>query len=50
MRLTNADFMAAAGDVIQAMKNLGHRQQEIDEVVCTLVALRPMVVLATAAE
>ncbi len=46
MQLSNADFMAAGADVIQAMKNLGHGQDEIDEVVCILVSLRDQVVLA----
>jgi hemoglobin len=46
MQLTNADFMAAGSDVIQAMKNLGHGQNEIDEMVCILVSLRDQVVLA----
>jgi len=45
MKLTNDDFMAAGGDVIQAMKNLGYGQNEIDEVVCILVSLRDQVVL-----
>ncbi len=45
MKLTNADFMAAGADMIQTMKNLEYGQNEIDEVVCALVALRPMVVL-----
>jgi len=46
MKLTNADFMTAGVDVIQAMKNLEYGQNEIDEVVCALVGLRHMVVLA----
>ncbi len=46
MRLTNGDFVAAGGDVVQAMKNLKYGQEEIDEVVCTLVSLRTQVVLA----
>ncbi|MGE5125901.1 MAG: group I truncated hemoglobin [Betaproteobacteria bacterium] len=46
MKLTNADFVAAGGDVVQAMKNLKYGQEEIDEVVCTLVSLRSQVVLA----
>lgn len=45
MGLTNADFMAAGVDVIQAMKNLGYGQDEIDEMVCILVSLRDQVVL-----
>jgi len=49
LKLTNADFMSAGGDVIQAMKNLEYGQNEIDEVVCALVGLRSMVVLGDAA-
>lgn len=45
MGLTNADFMSAGVDVIQAMKNLGLGQEEIDEMVCILVSLRDQVVL-----
>ena len=41
MKLTNRDFVLAGGDVAQAMKNLKYGPEEIDEVVCTLVALRP---------
>ncbi len=44
LALTNADFLAAGGDVIQAMKNLGHGEEEIDEVVCILVSLRDQVI------
>ncbi|UCG51773.1 MAG: group 1 truncated hemoglobin [Candidatus Latescibacterota bacterium] len=50
MGLTNADFLTAGGDVIQAMKNLGYKQDEIDEVVCILVSLRGQVVLAEEGE
>ena len=50
MNLTNADFVSAGGDIVQAMKNLKFGQPEIDEVVCTLVALRPLVVLSAANE
>lgn len=46
LQLTNADFMSAGADVMQAMKNLGYGQNEIDEVVCILVELRDQVVLA----
>jgi hemoglobin len=46
MKLTNRDFVLAGGDVAQAMKNLKYGQEEIDEVVCTLVSLRAQVVLA----
>jgi hemoglobin len=47
MGLTNADFLHAGADVIQAMKNLDYAQNEIDEVVCILVGLRDQVVLAS---
>jgi hemoglobin len=46
MKLTNRDFVSAGGDVVHAMKNLGYGQDEIDEVVCSLVSLRPKVVFA----
>ncbi|UCH83343.1 MAG: group 1 truncated hemoglobin [Candidatus Latescibacterota bacterium] len=44
MGLTNSDFLVAGGDIIQAMKNMGHGQEEIDEMVCILVALRERVI------
>ena len=47
MKLTNRDFVLAGGDVVQAMKNLKYGQDEVDEVVCTLVSLRPLVVLGS---
>lgn len=46
LKLSNADFLAAGADIMQAMANLGHEQQEIDEVVCILMSLRPQVVVA----
>jgi hemoglobin len=46
MKLSNRDFVSAGGDIIQALKNLNQGQDEIDEFVCSLVALRPKVVLA----
>ena len=50
MKLSNADFLAAGADVIQAMKNLGYGQNEIDEMVCILVGLRDQVVFSAANE
>lgn len=44
MALTDADFVAAGGDIVQAMRNLGHGQEEIDEVVCILVSMKDLVV------
>jgi hypothetical protein len=50
MKLTNADFMAAGSDIIKSMKNLGYGQNEIDDMVCTLVSLRDQVVLTEEAD
>ncbi len=44
LRLTDADFLSAGGDVMTAMNNLGYGQEEIDEVVCILVSLKDQVV------
>ncbi|MCP4571728.1 MAG: group 1 truncated hemoglobin [bacterium] len=44
LNLTTADFLAAGGDVMTAMKNLGYGQDEIDEVICILVSLKDQVV------
>jgi hemoglobin len=46
MKLTNREFVLAGSDVVQAMKDLKYGQEEVDEVVCTLVSLRAQVVLA----
>lgn len=45
MKLSDADFLSAGGDVIQAMENQGYKQEEIDEVVCILMSLKDQVVL-----
>jgi len=50
MHLTDADFLAAGGDVVQALTNLGYGQDEIDQVICILVSLRDQAVLAPAAD
>ena len=44
MQMTQADFLSAGGDVIQAMKNKGYGQNEIDEFVCILVSMKDMVI------
>jgi hemoglobin len=44
MGLTDADFVSAGDDVVQAMRNLDHGQEEIDEVVCILVSMKDQVV------
>ncbi len=45
LHLTDADFLAAGGDIVTAMQSLGYGQNEIDEVVCILVSLKDQVVL-----
>jgi len=45
LKLTNADFVSAGGDVLQAMQNLEYGEAEIQEVICTLVSLRAAVVV-----
>ena len=45
LKLTNAEFLSAGGDVMQAMKNKGCGEGEIQEVVCVLVSLRDQVVI-----
>lgn len=44
LKLTDADFLAAGGDIMSAMKDMGYGQNEIDEVVCILVSLKDLVV------
>lgn len=45
LQLTNADFIAAGGDVMQAMRNKECGEEEIQEVVCALVSFRAQVVI-----
>lgn len=42
--LTDADFLAAGGDIVTAMQSMGYGQNEIDEIVCILVSLKDQVV------
>lgn len=44
MGISNRDFLVAGKDIVQAMTALGHGPGEVDEMMCTLVALRPQVV------
>jgi hemoglobin len=44
MKLTDADFLAAGGDIVKAMQNKSYGAEEIDEVVCMLVSLKDQVV------
>jgi hemoglobin len=43
--LTNADFLAAGGDVMEAMASKGCGEEEIQEIICTLVSMRSLVVV-----
>jgi len=45
MKLTDAHFLSAGGDIMMAMKSLGHGQNEIDEFLCILVSLKDQVVM-----
>jgi hemoglobin len=45
LNLTDADFLAAGGDIVQAMQNMGYGQPEIDEFVCILVSMKDLVVM-----
>ena len=44
LKLSDADFLAAGGDVITAMKSMDYGQEEIDEFVCILVSFKDQVV------
>ena len=44
MKLTDADFLAAGGDIVAAMTEMKYGQNEIDEFLCILVSLKPQVV------
>ena len=45
LHLTDADFLAAGGDIVTAMKTMGYGENEITEFVCILVSLKDQVVL-----
>jgi len=45
LKLTNADFLSAGSDVVQAMKSKGYQEREINEVICLLVSFREAVVV-----
>lgn len=44
LHLTDGDFLSAGNDIVTAMQTKGYGQNEIDEVVCILVALKDQVV------
>jgi hemoglobin len=45
LHLTDADFLAAGGDIVKAMQTMGYGEDEISEFVCILVSLKDQVVL-----
>ena len=45
LHLTDADFLAAGGDIVQAMQTMDYGEDEITEFVCILVSLKEQVVL-----
>jgi hemoglobin len=45
LRLTDADFLSAGGDIVTAMQSMDYGQNEIDEIICILVSLKDQVVL-----
>jgi len=45
LHLTDADFLAAGGDIVKAMQTMGYGEDEINEFVCILVSLKDQVIL-----
>jgi hemoglobin len=45
LHLTDADFVAAGGDIVKAMQSFDYGEDEINEIVCILVSLKDQVVL-----
>ena len=45
LHLTDADFVAAGGDIVKAMQSFDYGEEEIQEVMCILVSLKDQVVL-----
>ena len=45
LKITNADFLAAGGDVNGVMKAMKYGENETQEVVCALVSFVPVVVV-----
>ena len=45
LHLTDADFVAAGGDIVKAMQSFDYGEDEIHEVICILVSLKDQVVL-----
>lgn len=45
LKLTDADFVSAGGDIVKAMQSFRYGEEEIHEVICILVSLKDQVVL-----
>ena len=45
LSLTDADFLAAGGDIVKTMQGFGYGEDEIHEIMCILVSLKDQVVL-----
>jgi hemoglobin len=45
LKVTNADFLAAGGDVKAVMAEMGYGENEVQEVVCALTSFVPVVVV-----
>ena len=44
LKLTDADFLSAGGDIVSSMQHLGYGQNEIDEFMCIMLSLKDQVV------
>ena len=44
LKLSDADFLSAGGDIVTAMTTMGYGQNEIDEFLCIMVSLKDQVV------
>jgi hemoglobin len=45
LKLTDADFLSAGGDIVKAMKSMEYGENEINEIICILVSMKDQVVL-----
>lgn len=45
LKVTNADFLSAGGDVKSVMNNMKYSENEIQEVICSLATFIPVVVV-----
>jgi hemoglobin len=45
LKLTDADFLSAGGDIVKAMQSFSYGEDEVQEVMCILLSLKDQVVL-----